>query len=824
MRQYLDTKAQFPDAIVFFRMGDFYEMFFEDAKIASKLLDLTLTKRQNEIPMAGIPYHASTAYIQKLLQFGKKIVICEQIASNDPKQKLMNREVTRVVTPGTVIEENFLDGYSNNFLGILLVNGETVELGFADVSTKEFYKSSFSKKEIYKIQSELFKFAPKELIHLAEDEKELQAMELDPKLLLTPIALDGATSKKLELILENYLKYNYRSSYSSIANPTELNSNEFLSLDETTVRNLDLVENPKDPGRTLFGVLNQCETASGKRLLKKRILFPFSNAKQIREQWKKFEHLEKISQMGKEIAEILSGLSDLERILARVQMGKAFPRDIGAIKKTIESYKVLISKLKNSNYLLKPIPSSVLELEQQILKKLTDSEIPNVLGEGFFLRKGFSEEYDKAVLAKDKGKDWIEELEESERKKTGLGTLKIRYNKILGYYVEISRNQAKDAPKEYTKKQTLVNLERFTFTKLEKLEVEILNSLDTILEIEERVFLELVESILKHQAQLLVLQNELTVLDLDFSFFTVIKRYGWVKPEISESRNLVFWNGRHPTVESALKVGEHFVPNSLEMNETIGFTAILTGPNMAGKSTYMRQVALIQILFQMGLYVPAQSATLPVLDGIYTRMGSSDNLTMGESTFFVEMKETARILDAVRENSMVLLDEVGRGTSTYDGMSLAWAILEYVSNLKHPPFTLFATHYHELTELEKRGNGIFNLYMDTVEKNGEILFLKKVKKGIGNKSFGIYVAKIAGIPNAIIKRSQDLLKDLEKNKKEFRPKTEPEQLSLFVNIPSAIPEHLLELEKKLESIDLNHTTPMKALEILQELKEQNLRK
>ncbi len=826
MRQYLEIKVLHPDAILFFRMGDFYEMFLEDAKEAALILDITLTKRQNQIPMAGIPYHATESYIARLINAGKKVVVCEQIKSDDPKAKIMQREVVRIITPGTVVEENLLGSYQNNYLSLVLCDKKYVYIAFADVSTAELIYFYLPESDSDRIKDTIQRFSPKEVLYSPESEKYLGSATQDKKLTLTPVRPDflpDAKTKGIDTVvhvLDAYLKYNYRRHDFKFKSPRLIDESEFLGLDERTIEHLELVENENQKNHTLFGVLNRCVTPQGKRHLKQRILFPSSNPEMIRSHWDKIQILTSFKKERTKLLSLLDEVIDIERVLSRFRGGKASPRDFRGIQKSITSYTQIKNILDEIGFSFSSLHTHLQELNLKFDTRLSEGELPVFLGNSPFLKSGYSKEYDHAILAKEKGKDWILELEEKEKKASGISSLKIRYNKILGYFIEISRGQAKDAPSHFVKKQTLVTGERFTSPELEEMERAILAADEIIERIEKEEFEYLISACLENFSDFLSLASEIASLDYHISLTICKEEYQWICPEIREDGVIQLVESRHPVVEAFLPMGERFVPNSLDLNPREDAIAILTGPNMAGKSTFMRQVAINQILFQMGSFVPAKFASLPIVDRIFTRIGSGDNLTTGESTFYVEMKETAYILNHYTEKSLILFDEVGRGTSTYDGLSLAWAILEFMGKDFPRAKTIFATHYHELTELEK-GNGIFNLYLDTFEKEGEILFLKKVKKGKSKQSFGIYVAKLAGIPSQVTARARELLTGLESKKKEIKIKQE--EPSLFGNLVD--PELLskskspteIRILKKLKEIDINKIPPIEALQILEEL-------
>ncbi|EMJ95977.1 DNA mismatch repair protein MutS [Leptospira alstonii] len=822
MKQFLAIKKDFPDTILFFRMGDFYEMFLEDAKVASSILDIALTKRQNAVPMCGIPYHSKDNYISRLLNAGKKIAICEQSKSEDPGSKLMTRDVVRIITPGTVIEENLLSGFQNNYLAVLHLKKSLIYFAMADFSTGEVFYSSASITGLERLIAELEKFRPSEICVPKSEISFFKDLEYFKNREFTVLKDRQETSDKdpfqiLSQYLNEYIRETYRDNKLVLREPRILSSGKFLEMDRETILNLELVENEKEKNHTLYSIFNFCNTAKGKRLLKQRILFPECDPLILYSRWEKQDIL--LKTILAPFVSALRDVADLERILTRFRGNNAYPRDFRSILNSISTGIKLKVELETLSYPFL-IPSEELKtLSNFIEERLHPNEdLPVILGNGPFLKNGFSVKLDKAREAGFKGKDWILELETEEKKRTGLNTLKIRYNKIVGYFIEISRIQAEQAPKDYLKKQTLVGSERFTTPKLEEIERTILEADEIIQEIERTEFNRMVEEVLKYSSGLLSFSEEIGDLDFQISVLTAKDKFGWIRPELSEDRSLDLGDSRHPVVEATLPPGQEFIPNSVYLDTQDKAIAVLTGPNMAGKSTFMRQIALNQILFQMGAFVPAKSAKLPIVDKLFTRIGAGDNLTAGESTFYVEMKETANILNHYTEDSLILFDEVGRGTSTYDGMSIAWAILEYLSSLPVKPKTIFATHYHELTELS-RLSGIFNLYLETLEKEDKVLFLRKVKIGKAKKSFGIYVAKIAGVPEPIVKRAAELLTDLESKKKEIR--IQEAQPSLFSepepkNLPSETEESILKLK-------LEEMTPIEALKALEDL-QKKLRK
>ncbi len=828
MRQFSEIKKKYPDSIIFFRMGDFYEMFQEDAIIASSILDIALTKRQNQIPMCGIPYHATDSYLSRLINAGKRVVICEQSKSQDPNSKLMQRDVVRVMSPGTIVEDNLIKGYENNFLCFIYLFKENIISSLIDISTSEFYYSMYHKSEKININSLLKKFSPSELLVFKEQAISFENLELDfnPTLTLldsTIIKLPQDSSREeMKRIIDSFLANSLRENSINLSLPIILDKDNFMELDTNTLKNLELIENQNinEKEHTLFSILNKCKTGGGKRLLKKNILFPFIKEDDIKNTWAKINKISSNNTIHKLIKEKLLEYPDIDRIINRFRVsGKALPRDFKSILQAIEVSFLLKKELQRIEYEFTISEKELTELEIFIKARLNEDELPAILGgDGIFLKFGFSEDLDNARLAKSKGKDWIIELEEQEKKRTGLNTLKIRYNKVVGYYIELSRKDSEHAPKDYFKKQTLVTSERYTTEKLEDIERSILSADDIILEIEKKEFNIMIENVLLNFNYLKELSYSINSLDYHSSLTSCKNDYNWIQPEINYKGELILENARHPVVEAYLTKESTFISNSVVLNTSDRAVAILTGPNMAGKSTFMRQTAICQILFQMGSFVPADKAILSICDRVFTRIGSADNLTAGESTFFLEMKESAHILLNRTENSLILFDEIGRGTSTYDGLSLAWAIIENLSNSTfdgNRTKTIFATHYHELTDLD-RENGVFNLFMDTREKSGEIVFLKKVKSGKAKKSFGIYVARLAGIPSSIVDRSMEILNNLESKKRDIKIKAEAGP-SLFQSISSPSPD-LEKLKNLLDEIDPDNLTPKEALETIYMLK------
>ncbi len=823
MKQYLELKSQYLDTILFFRMGDFYELFLDDAKIAAPIMDVALTRRQGSIPMAGVPYHSAEIYMNRLLQAGKKIAIAEQM--QDPQNpRLMQRKIVRIITPGTIIEENLLKTYESQYLMSISdknLSYSTEELGVAlvDFSTGEFFCIPVSKYSTYNLLDIYYSYNPREIlipVHLESYIKEFfkenvnitcleswrstieegkRKIEEYYKIKIQSYFRDYVESPilgSISLILY-YLENNFPQQKIEIEIPKIINlEKQYLILDEKTIRNLNLFE-PKDT--SLYSLFSPV-TPKGKRLLKEFILHPLVDLEKIIERLDLVEFFYNREDTN-QLIDLLSSISDVERILTRIQYNKGTPKDLRNITNTIHSaleISCILEKIGCSFRII--INEQLLNLKKTIEDAIVE-EPPVILGNSNFLKKGFDKDYDEALYAKEKGAEWILEFEKQQREKTGLSTLKVKYNKVTGYYIEISKVQAKNAPEEYERKQTLINYERFTNNALKEIERKILLADDIISELEKKYLEKFIHLVLENRNELQKIMYQLAYLDIILNFSKVARQNNWKRPKWNQNKELYLQSSRHPVVEKYLPKDKNFIPNDVYLNTNNKSLALITGPNMAGKSTYIRQVGLIQILAQMGSFIPVENANLSIVDRIFTRVGASDNLARGESTFFVEMLETAQILNYFTEDSLIIMDEVGRGTSTYDGLSLAWAIIEYLTESIKPK-TLFATHYHELTVLEDR-EGVYNLTMDVIEEKGEVIFLHKVKSGIANKSYGIHVAKLAGLPKKVIQRAEILLKEFEsrsellhnfiKNSKYFYQ----EEIDFFIN--KKIPKTKKSLEK-----------------------------
>ncbi len=782
MRQYLEIKQAHPGTILLFRMGDFYEMFLDDATQAAPILDVALTKRQGVVPMAGVPYHSVDSYLARLIAAGRRVAIAEQTADLE-NPKLMRRVVTRVVSPGTVIEESLLPESAHSYLAAVVIHEDKCGVALSDVATSDFRACEMPLEEM---PGFLLKIQPAEIIATAHERSHLQLPGLPPCLILeqwkaAPDEAERQIHRRFQMkaksldfpesspslgaagLTIHYLSESFPTGPFPLPAPIFLPADETaMLLDEETVRNLELLRNQRGTDdRTLFSVLNRCRTAAGRRLLRESLIEPLRDEARLASRLDAVQYFQKVRDVQIAVQSHLDSVRDLERILARLGRGRGGPQDFHSVRSSIKAYENVQSLVEEAGafscFLRKPDPLDLRTLGD--LKKTLDEAVvedpPAVLGNGRFLREGLRSDLDLATRAREEGAQWILEYEEEEKANCSI-PVKVRFNRVHGYYIEVTKSYVKNVPAHFKRRQTLLSAERYTTDRLAELEEKIQGAETVIEKAEKEEFERLCGLVLGLAVNLKQLMNALASIDVCCALASAAERFGWVRPEFSRDGKLAIEDGRHPVVEAYLNVGDHFVPNSLRMAD--GRLGILTGPNMAGKSTFIRQTALIQILAQIGSFVPASRALLPLCDGVFTRIGASDNLSRGESTFFVEMLETARILRRATPRSLVILDEVGRGTSTYDGLSIAWAIVEALG--ERGALVLFATHYHELTALDQRP-GIFNLTMDVREMDGKIHFLRKVREGAADRSYGIHVAELAGIPETVLRRAKEKLSELE---------------------------------------------------------------
>lgn len=856
MTQYKEIKSKNEDSILFFRLGDFYEMFFKDAVIASKELGLTLTSRNREkgqeIPLAGIPYHSSASYIAKLVNKGYKVAICEQV--EDPKKAIgiVKREVVRIITPGTVIDSEYLDEKSNNYLLGIKVLESGVGIAYTDITTGEFKVTEIT---FDKILGEINKISPKEIIldrksdsilkeklHLGILEKnitltvvdEIRASEEYLKEKFHLVSLESFNLKHRELgvkaaaLVLRYIDEIQKSSEITISKIDYVSSEKIVELNLATQKNLEIVENSREKTvyGTLFSILDRCKSSMGSRTLKNFLKNPVQDLIEIEKRQRDIEFFIENVLVREEISTALKDLYDIERILGKLVMKTANGKDLIALKKSIKSALEIYTILQG-NTLLEIEPEKLIEVYNLIEDRILD-EAPFSIREGNIVKSGFNSSLDELHMLSNHGKEYLLEIEGREKEKTGIKNLKIKYNKVFGYFLEVSNGNKHLVPDYYIRKQTLSNAERYIVPELKEYEEKILYAKERIESLEYELFIELCEILKEHFNILNKTGKQLAYIDVIISFATVAIKNRYVKPEIGYDYPLEIVGGRHPVVEELIG-RENFVKNDLFLDERKTLQ-ILTGPNMAGKSTYMKQGALIILMGHIGSFVPADYAKLPVVDKIFTRIGASDDLVSGQSTFMLEMSEMANIINSATKNSFIILDEIGRGTSTFDGISIATAITEHIHN-KIGGKTIFATHYHELTQLEKELERVVNYRIEVKEGEDEIVFLRKIVQGGADKSYGIEVARLAGLPKGILVRSKGILKLLESEREIVKTKMQGEQLNLFgnlveiqekVSIKTANEESFSKVEKialvKLKELNLESLTPLDALMKLNELK------
>jgi len=825
MKQYLEIKRQYPDCILFFRMGDFYEMFFEDARTASRILEIALTSREKgekeKVPMCGIPYHAASPYIAKLLQHGYKVAICEQVEDPRAARGIVRREVVRVITPGMAVEEEGLGGDENNYLMAICEEEGSYALGFLDLSTGDFKGCLLEGREL--LESEIAKNNPREAL-LPEGMKAAgrQLEKAFPWMLINylpveyfdpegverfskedpPLPLKRAAGAILRYLLET------QKVEPTHIRPLEIyRTEQYLILDETTQRNLELFSPLRGSGRkgSLLGVLDRTTTAMGRRKLRQWLAYPLRDTEEIGRRLEAVASLKEAPLERDSLRELLEGVADIERLNARLALGRANPRELVALKGSLERVPEIRERLHSfGSDLLQEIAQGLDPLEEvveRIGERIVDDP-PATITEGGIIRDGYHQELDELRSISREGKGWIARMEAEERKRTGIPSLKVGYNQVFGYYIEVTRPNLHLVPEDYVRKQTLKGAERFITPKLKEYERKVLGAEERIKALEHELFLRLREELMAYCPRIQGLARRLAELDVLISLAQVAEENRYVRPSLTEEDRIEIKEGRHPVIEQ-MDLPEPFVPNDARLDHE-NRILIITGPNMAGKSTYIRQVALIVIMAQMGSFVPAREAEVGLVDRIFTRVGASDNIAAGESTFMVEMKETAAILQGATPRSLVILDEIGRGTSTFDGLSIAWAVAEYLHDVKRPK-VLFATHYHELTELASQRPGVKNYHIAVREWKGEVVFLRQVLPGGISRSYGIQVARLAGLPQEVIGRAKKILAELERG--EMRRREEEFQLSLFV--PQEPP-----VLKELRKIDLDRLTPLEALELL----------
>ena len=844
MEHYLSMKEKYKDCVLFYRLGDFYEMFFDDAVRVSKLLDLTLTGRdcglKERAPMCGIPFHAADAYIAKLVSMGERVAICEQLTEPTAGRGMVERDVIRVVSAGTVIEENQLDEKKNNYIACAYKSGAAYALAWADITTGELCAEELSGRE--NVISALVNLAVaevicnEEMLFDAKEDVEASRGALPAFSCYLPWAFEKAAAERsvceqlgaasLEALgldgkdgavraagaLLEYLRETQKHALKNMNAIRVVDAGRNMTLDANAVRNLEILKNNAEGKRygSLLWLLDHTKTGMGARKLVAMLSAPLADKAEIEHRLDAVDELFKGTVVRMGIADMLGGVRDIERLTGRVSNGNLQPRDCLALSSSLAAVPNLKFQLIGfTSSLLCEIAGDLVDTKE--ICDLLDGAISpdaTTLKEGNYIRRGYSEQLDELRAVKDNGKSLVLELETRERERTGIRNLKVGFNRVFGYYIEVTNSFKDKVPYSYVPRQTLANCVRYTTEELKDLEGKILGSTDAASRLEEHLFGELMEVLSRNIPVFQRIAGAIALLDCLVSFASVAKENKYCRPEIAEGGALEIEEGRHPVVEAISK--DRFVPNDCRLDNGDDRTMIITGPNMAGKSTYLRQVALITFMAHVGCFVPAKRARVPLCDRIFTRIGASDNLILDRSTFMVEMTEVANILRNATERSLLILDEVGRGTSTFDGLSIAWSVIEYLTNNVRAK-TLFATHYHELTELEGKLEGVKNYKINVREIGGSIVFLRKIVRGGASRSFGVEVASLAGVPEEVTSRAKVILKELERGEKRREklpePTEEPQETEEF------------SLREELRGIDVNTLTPMQALALLAELKE-----
>lgn len=845
MAQWLELKQKYKDCILFFRLGDFYETFGDDALIASKELDIVLTKRafspeDTPLPMAGMPYHAYESYASRLLKKGYKIAICEQM--EDPataKGPVVRREVVRILTPGTVLEDQFIEGKGSNRLASI-VKGQGIGIAFLDVSTGEFSVSRIRQEDLI---TELIRNAPKEVIttwdeveDLISDSIKVRVRRVDPmdidnakrrimaQFNVASVEGLGLDSEEKTLAAAHALRYAGDECMLRLDHIREIRSyspSEFMILDATTLRNLEVTRSIRDGGTegTLLGLMDICLTPMGSRLLASWLTQPLKNPDAINERLDAVEELIRSKDLLNEIRETLRGIRDLDRLASRIGYGNASPRDMIALRDALHRVPRVITLLSGLNSGLIKRLRGVNDLQclaQEISRGIEDN--PPVKSDSGYIKPGYSKEIDELRRITMDTHDWLSRMEEGERQKTGIRSLKIGYNKVFGYYIEVSKANLDKVPPYYIRKQTTVNAERFITPELKDLEEKVATSEERLKELEAQAFQGILKMARDNLTDIMRCSQSIACIDLLCAYATLATENRYCRPEVNTSGKIVITNGRHPVVERMVTA---FVPNDTNIDMEDRRVIILTGPNMAGKSTYMRQVALIVLMAQAGSFVPADYASIGIVDRIFTRVGAFDDLVRGQSTFMQEMVEVGSILNSATADSLILLDEIGRGTSTYDGLSIAWSVVEHIADKRRcGARALVATHYHQLTQIASKIRGVENYHIAVKEEQGEIVFLRKVIPGSTDKSYGIHVAKLAGLPERVIETAKKVLASIESQDSisigEYgRKRPVPTQL---IFMPGDMPREENDVIRKLREIDPNSITPLEALNLLVTLK------
>lgn len=840
MAQYLQIKETCEDAILFFRLGDFYEMFFDDAKTASSVLNLALTGKdcglEERAPMCGVPYHSAEPYIAKLVREGYNVAICEQTEDPATAKGIVKREIVRTITSGTAIEEDILDSSKNNFLCSINVDVEKIGISFVDISTGKIFCDSIEKAS-EKLKDRIFAFEPKEILfnqdlkslslYLKENEKTKTLKVSSENVETSRKFLSSFFNEKIdfadEIVQSLYMAISYlesvrKNEVKNLLKPTLYSENRYMSIDATARKNLELVETmrAKEKRGSLLWVLDKTKTAMGKRKMRFCLDMPLLNIAEITRRQNAIYAFIDEPIIRDEISEILTGISDTERLITTIFYDTASARDLCNLKNSIKDLNLLKDKLQNLNSdLIKELNENIDPLNDiySLIEKYIVEDPPFSVREGGIINNGADKNLDEIRSLLTDGKTILSDIEKREKEKTGISKLKIGYNRVFGYYIEVLHSSKDLVPENYIRKQTLSNCERYITEELKDLEAKILSAKDKSVALEYEIFSKIRKQVSKETKRVQKTSDAIAYLDVVLSFAKIANENNYTCPKINDSGRIIIKDGRHPVVEK-MNPSMLFVPNDTNLDDDKNQIYLITGPNMAGKSTYMRQVALITIMAQMGSFVPAKYAEISLTDAVFTRIGASDDLNTGLSTFMVEMKETAEILKSATSKSLVVLDEIGRGTSTFDGMSIATAVIEFLSTDKNcRPKTLFATHYKELTELENKFENIKNYHIVCKKRDDDIIFLRKIIRGAANASYGIDVARLAGVPESVVIRAKEILKKVEHRDFRQTPKIQNDeiQMSFEETDDKAI--------SKLKNINIDTITPIEAMKILYELKE-----
>jgi len=854
MKQYNEIKAQHPDAILLFRVGDFYETFCEDAIKASKILGITLTRRANGaatyIELAGFPHHSLDTYLPKLVRAGQRVAICEQLEDPKMTKKIVKRGITELVTPGVSAGDNILEQKENNFLASIYINKQTIGIAFLDISTGEFLTTEGLSEYIDKL---LAGFSPKEVLVERNQIKQFEELfgtryytyKLDDWVftednaknrLLTHFQtsnLKGFGIQELTFgiiasgaILE-YLSITQHNQIQHINNITRIIEDNYVWLDKFTIRNLELIYPLNEGGKTLTDILDSTLSPMGSRMLKRWVILPLKNISKITERHNIIEFMLKNPELTTIIKDNISKIGDLERLISKVSLGRINPREVNQLNnalKSIEPIKNICQASKNETLKTFADQLNPCVLIQDKIEKTIKEDPAILINKGDVIKDGVNEELDELRKISRSGKNYLIELQQKESERTGIPSLKVSFNNVFGYYFEVRNTHKDKVPQEWVRKQTLTGAERYITEELKEYETKILGAQEKILILETQIYVALVNSLIDYIPVNQQNSNKIAQLDVLQSFTTIAKENRYNRPTINEGFNIDIKDGRHPVIEKQLPDGEQYVANDVFLDNESQQIIMITGPNMAGKSALLRQTALITIMAQIGSFVPASTANIGIVDKIFTRVGASDNISQGESTFMVEMQEAASILNNLSDRSLILLDEIGRGTSTYDGISIAWSMVEFIHEQPvNRGKTLFATHYHELNEMEKSFNRVKNYNVSVKEHQNKVIFLRKLKRGGSEHSFGIHVAQMAGMPKSVVKRANEILVDLEKprdkktiskNLESIADNREGVQLSFFqLNDPV-----LKGIRDQIAATDINNLTPMEALNKLYEIK------